>query len=274
MRTQNPNLKSDPQNGCGFSLVELLVVIATIAILAAMLLPAVGGTKPDGRAVQCLNNLHRLSLAWQMYAADNNEIMLPNAPIGLPSQETWCGSQGENWTVSQGNTNVSQYANSLAGAYLDHQVSPFRCPADSVPSANGIRLRSYSMNGQMGNFYLRNLTTTYNVNYIAFVKVTELTKLSPANAFVFCEENMCSLNDGYLQVASNTAQFPDVPGSYHHWSGGFDFADGHAAMHGWVTPSLKIPAVFGYTTFNVPANPGGANNPDWVWFTQHATVHQ
>ena len=40
----------------GFTLVELLVVIATVAVLAAVLLPALAGTKPNGQAFQCLNN--------------------------------------------------------------------------------------------------------------------------------------------------------------------------------------------------------------------------
>jgi len=52
----------------GFTLIELAVVVATIAVLAALLLPALAGTRPNTQAFQCLENQRRLILAWQMYA--------------------------------------------------------------------------------------------------------------------------------------------------------------------------------------------------------------
>lgn len=55
----------------GFTLVELLVVVALIATLAGLLLPTLGRAKESGRAAVCLSNLHQLGLALQMYAQDN-----------------------------------------------------------------------------------------------------------------------------------------------------------------------------------------------------------
>lgn len=63
---------------CAFTLVELLVVIATIAILSALLSPVLSGTKTKGQLTVCMNNLRQINLGVRMYADDSNDT----APAG------------------------------------------------------------------------------------------------------------------------------------------------------------------------------------------------
>ena len=65
-----------------FTLIELLVVIAVIAVLMAILIPTLSRSREQGKRASCLNNLKQLTLAWIMYA-DENDDKLVNGAAGV-----------------------------------------------------------------------------------------------------------------------------------------------------------------------------------------------
>lgn len=218
-----------------------------------------------------------------MYEGDFSDYLLPNSPLSGVTANCWCPSvTGEGWSAKYtDNTNSTLYLTSILAPYMSGQLGVYKCPGDDIPSDNGPRLRSYSMQMQMGCVYTKALVASYNLGYMPFVKVTDLngSTLAPSDAFVFCEENMNTMNDGFLQIDSTGANgyFPDCPGSYHGLKVcGFSFADGHTEAHKWQTGVLSIPIVAGQGYQAGGVLPKGVTilNPDWLWFTRHATVKQ
>src|SRR5579859_165997 len=110
-----------------FTLVELATLVALLALAAALVVPALARTKPNTRALGCLNNLRQLASAWHIYADDNAARLVWNrdgANVGIASSQDWVGGWLD-FTTASDNTNTAKLVDharyplaAYLGAYL------------------------------------------------------------------------------------------------------------------------------------------------------------
>ncbi|HWY77122.1 MAG TPA: prepilin-type N-terminal cleavage/methylation domain-containing protein, partial [Verrucomicrobiae bacterium] len=131
--------------GKAFTLVELSIVIAVIAILGAILLPTLERARGRGQRVACANNLKQLQAGWHLYAGDNNGIMPVNNWDGITGD--FAASLPGSWVV--GNARETSWTNIVRGTQWPYNPSlgVYHCPADRSVARDGstVRFRSYSL---------------------------------------------------------------------------------------------------------------------------------
>jgi prepilin-type N-terminal cleavage/methylation domain-containing protein len=239
-----------------FTLVELLLVIAIIAILAALLLPALAAAQAKGKRVACLENLKQSALSFQMYTADNDGKLAQNYPLVQTGTDSWVLGDMK---VSADSTNKTLIRQGKFYPYAS-QVALYRCPSDPSHTGNAPRVRSYSMNGWMGSRYMETYPRTNG--FRTFVRDSEVSAAGPAKLWVIIDEHEASIDDAWFLVTMDDSRpFASFPAARHEGSYGLNFADGHTEFYKLREP--EAPNAEGKVS---------ANNLDWQRLKQVTTI--
>ena len=247
------------------------MVIAIIAILAGMLLPALAKAKSKAQGIACLNNTKQLMLGWTLYSGDYNDLICPSGGLdhlvttlkadkNYGKENQWCMGTMDRFPDC---TNSLLMQDSLLYKYIN-SLQVYKCPSDkSTAKDKGGKaglpvVRSLSMSCWMNPLSEWNAGTG-----IVFRKLADIVDPSPAGCWVVIDENPNSINDGWFVVDAKAKSWTDYPATYHNKAGGLSFADGHSEIRKW-----RDKTVLGYPKLSGTVDKGA---DDFDWLQQRST---
>jgi prepilin-type N-terminal cleavage/methylation domain-containing protein len=232
-----------------FNLIELLVVIAIIAILAALLLPALAKAKQKGIAAVCISNQKQLALALLLYAADNDEKVDTHGAGGYWGPP-WLGRPATN-TVDTAMTLITK---ALSDPERNHlypyapNLAVYHCPGDlryrSRELGPGWGYDSYSRTGNVDAEDYQDTKNYKKLDQIRNASMTFLTTEDSSRVSHIMPFGLWGFNFGPWRVFWNSGTIPGsftwdrAPAIYHINVNSSSFADGHVEMHKWIDPSI------------------------------------
>lgn len=213
----------------GFTLIELLVVIAIIALLMALLLPALEKAREQAKRAICLNNLHQLTLAWLLYA-DDNEDRLVNGATGFSNRNMAWGDHTDElaWVDRTHTTDMTIAMQGIKDGALwpyTGNVRLYRCPTGLVDNP-----LTYSTMFST-NAVCHNWDGVYNGQGTHLKSMGEIMHPSPAYRLVFIDEGYMTADA--FAVNYSTEEWWDDPPIRHGDGATVSFADGHTDWYKW-----------------------------------------